>query len=744
MIALANADFELPDVSGAPNQFIQQPANAGWTFADNSGISLNRSLYGHSTSETPDGSQFAFIQTIGTVSQSFEVATPGPYEVSLFVAQRGFGQVQVPLEVRVDGTLIGTPTPPSDAGWHLYRLGPVTLAAGTHTLAFRGDGDGQDRTIFLDRPRIRPYVAPAAVRPAIGLNPSSVGPSSRDRHYADAVRSGSGFIGEVDAAGWPTSAAFNFVMCEAQAGGSSGTWQARVRADRVGALTFGLSEGAAGSTIGALVRQGDWWVAPVNIAGDNAFVTLQFAGCYRTAGTGSPGAYEVRVMRPITPGSPTSHDPDEFAARDYLAMLTGDGGPGRFAFNRNLDTMLVNNYGREPGVQLAEVTPGNPDGDRGYAYYKTHPYQFSQRTLPGTPNQSNFPTVFGISIEDHNRFCNLAGQDSWFVGPDVWTDDCWRQFFRITFFGSAANGDPFTSPQDPFPADGHPPLAGVLYFTDSNEAFNYDFSATIRLSKATNEELASGNTDLRWDDHSLGAGGAADPMFCRIARRTIEIRHIAVEVGGVENYGRKFRPVLDGQNGNIEKTTSALAYVRRYAKQNGYEVGDLIWGAGGSWYSDAVFRTGEDDSASIEQMFAAGWTDNSAYEAALAAALANLGEGQIVGTGYEGHADCASVVGCKDPRMSGVFRDLVDSTIAAGRRALCIFTTWVRPWLILDSSSDRQHPYYLECLARVAAHDAGPTGPVAMLADAPTPTPTPTPVSTAATPRQYLARLGIR
>ena len=103
----------------------------------------------------PQGSQVAFIQSTGTISQAVHFNATGSYQISVTAAQRGsHSGSDEEVEVEVDGTVVGKFTP-SSATYATYVLGPINLAAGGHTITFVGvDPSGADYTALLDQASI--------------------------------------------------------------------------------------------------------------------------------------------------------------------------------------------------------------------------------------------------------------------------------------------------------------------------------------------------------------------------------------------------------------------------------------------------------------------------------------------------------------------------------------------------------------------------------------------------------------
>jgi hypothetical protein len=146
--------FETPSVgTGAYGAFQYQPGGSPWVFDAGSGVAGNGSGFTAGNPDAPDGTQVAFLQGYGSFSQSVTFA-PGTYSISFLAAQRGNYQYShQTIQVRVDGDVVGTFTPP-DTNYSAYNTASFTVTAGAHTITFAGldpDGGDKDNTAFIDQ-----------------------------------------------------------------------------------------------------------------------------------------------------------------------------------------------------------------------------------------------------------------------------------------------------------------------------------------------------------------------------------------------------------------------------------------------------------------------------------------------------------------------------------------------------------------------------------------------------------------
>jgi hypothetical protein len=158
-----NFSFETPSLGGGNFQY--NPSGGSWAFGgvsgNGSGIVANGS--GFSNPNAPLGTQAAFVQTYGSVSQLLYGFTPGTnYTITYSAAQRS-GANQNGGEswnVTVDGAVIETNNPGPGATSYVNYTASFTATAAAHTLAFVGtDLAGGDNTVFIDNVRISPPVS---------------------------------------------------------------------------------------------------------------------------------------------------------------------------------------------------------------------------------------------------------------------------------------------------------------------------------------------------------------------------------------------------------------------------------------------------------------------------------------------------------------------------------------------------------------------------------------------------------
>jgi lysophospholipase L1-like esterase len=152
----ANGSFEATRVNG----YAAQPSGTGWTFSGSTGIQANGSVWG--APAAPDGTQTAYLQTSGSIDQSFNVATAGTYQIAFKAAQRAYlsgTSTYQQIAVYLDGNLLNVCSPTSSSSWNSFSF-TSTLTAGVHTLSFRTAVNTGDTTAFLDAVSITLQSAP--------------------------------------------------------------------------------------------------------------------------------------------------------------------------------------------------------------------------------------------------------------------------------------------------------------------------------------------------------------------------------------------------------------------------------------------------------------------------------------------------------------------------------------------------------------------------------------------------------
>ena len=145
-----DSGFETPAVGAGSFQY--DPASSPWTFQGSAGVAANGSAFTGGNPHAPQGSQVAFLQALGSVSQS--IAFPaGTFTISFSAAQRANVQASMQtFQVLIDGTIVGLFDNLTGTNYTTLTTNAIQLSAGSHTLVFQGtDLNSGDNTVFIDQ-----------------------------------------------------------------------------------------------------------------------------------------------------------------------------------------------------------------------------------------------------------------------------------------------------------------------------------------------------------------------------------------------------------------------------------------------------------------------------------------------------------------------------------------------------------------------------------------------------------------
>ena len=148
-----DCSFETPVLTA--NAFQYAPGGSAWQFSTSAGISSNGSVFTAANPKAPDGSQVAFLQGYGSMTQSVNLSA-GDYSITFLAAQRAtkpqthFQQI----EVLVDGAEVGFATP-SSTSYDSYRDVDFHSRLGCAYRRVRGAGSAGRRQHRLPRQRGR-------------------------------------------------------------------------------------------------------------------------------------------------------------------------------------------------------------------------------------------------------------------------------------------------------------------------------------------------------------------------------------------------------------------------------------------------------------------------------------------------------------------------------------------------------------------------------------------------------------
>lgn len=128
-------------------------AAPGWSFSGQAGLSYSNTEWGGVAS---DGNVFGFLRNEGgVISQSFDNVA-GNYSFSFDMGQRTSwrqGGLQT-VSVLFDGNTVWSGTPGNS--WGTFSFDASSVAAGNHTLSFRGTNlsGASDTSVFVDNVRL--------------------------------------------------------------------------------------------------------------------------------------------------------------------------------------------------------------------------------------------------------------------------------------------------------------------------------------------------------------------------------------------------------------------------------------------------------------------------------------------------------------------------------------------------------------------------------------------------------------
>ncbi|MFS0726793.1 chitobiase/beta-hexosaminidase C-terminal domain-containing protein [Paenibacillus sp. 1P07SE] len=151
VVTVYNAGFETPNI----DNYRTGPMTNGWYFNVRSGVQRNGSQF--AIAAAPQGSQTAFMVGRdfigGEISQRINFKE-GDYELWFSMASRTSPGTELPFEVYIDDTLIGSFEPDSPE-FTLHKTDAFTASAGYHTIKFAGAATETDHAVFFDAIKIR-------------------------------------------------------------------------------------------------------------------------------------------------------------------------------------------------------------------------------------------------------------------------------------------------------------------------------------------------------------------------------------------------------------------------------------------------------------------------------------------------------------------------------------------------------------------------------------------------------------
>ncbi len=319
---LQQGGFEAPSVGTGSSAYQYNPSGSAWTFTGSAGVAGNNSAFTSSNPAAPAGTQVAFLQWTGSVSQTTTL-TAGTYTLNFDAAQRGNSQASSQtFQVQVDGATVGT-FKPTSTSYAAYTTNAFTVTAGTHTIAFTAlDPSGGDNTAFVDQVQLNTAtVAPSSGLQQGGFETPNVGTGTSAYQYG------------------PTGSAWTFTGGAGVAGNNSGFTSGNPSAPEGAQVAFLQMTGSFSQTATLAAgtytlnfdaaQRGNWQASTqtIQVQVDGATV-----GTFKPAGT-SYAAYTTNAFT-VTAGTHTiaftALDPsggDNTAFLDQLQLNTATVAP---------------------------------------------------------------------------------------------------------------------------------------------------------------------------------------------------------------------------------------------------------------------------------------------------------------------------------------------------------------------------------------------------------------------------------
>ena len=271
---LLDYGFEDKQQTSGPAGYQFNPTGTPWTFAGTAGLTGNSSSLNPTTSNAPQGTQVAFLQNQGSITQLVSGYGAGSYRVSFSAAQKSSTATET-IQVLVDGKSVGTFSP-TGSGYHLLTTPTFTPGSGTHTITFQGSGTTSDAMTFLDNIAI----SQNSMNPVANSNGNSNGGTLLDPSFETARMPGTGYFGFIAD---PTDSPWSFAGSAGVSSNGSG-------------FTSGNPNAPDGTQVGYVQDQGAIRQAISNpVAGD-------YALSFRIAQRGNAGIGQtVQVWLDGTP-----------------------------------------------------------------------------------------------------------------------------------------------------------------------------------------------------------------------------------------------------------------------------------------------------------------------------------------------------------------------------------------------------------------------------------------------------------
>ncbi len=311
----------------------------------------------------------------------------------------------------------------------------------------------------------------------------------------------------------------------------------------------------------------------------------------RFTGT-SGGIRDVKIMRPLFPGSTESYPENSFITNQFKDAVQPFGVIRYMQFTGGMGNPSEYTWADRVPVSACSFNRDFPLSSEGY-------------------EQGGF-NGRGASWEAVIRIANELNKDAWISIPARVDDDYIRQLARLFLYGSDENGNPYTAVQvNPV----NPPLnpALNLYVEYGNELWNgffggeYDAEWNWEQANST-EEMAQYQYDFDGNENYWYHG------FRRTARRAADASMIFREVFGDERMHTgsegRIRPVLAWQFTAIYTGAAGLDYIENFYNDYlgvSYPLSYYFYAGGGAPYYKPANDANIDNVWESEDMYPEEW-----------------------------------------------------------------------------------------------------------------------------------------
>ncbi|GGE99153.1 hypothetical protein GCM10011611_00860 [Aliidongia dinghuensis] len=423
----------------------------------------------------------------------------------------------------------------------------------------------------------------------LGINGAVALPGEPGNMFADLMKQAGAFTAysntqqtvAVDAQGWPLADATLPVWSSGReldgtyqlsfAGEAQVTDWANLGSFSVGGVSYGsVLPAGVGYDAATNTTSATWTVAAASAP---TTATLGFGQSQRTATSAvGSGITNLQILRPVAPGSATTHAAGELFSAQYKSFLS------YFTGIRFMDYLAIN--GNKQQHWADRVTPG-----LGSQYQAVSGYGWQGK---------------GGSLEYLVALANETGKDVWINIPAYVDDDYVTKLAQLLAFGSDGT-NPYTSAQaNPV----YPPLNSNLkvYVEYGNELWNGAYQQSSANQSLANAAVAAGGSPLNYD-------GSTDQTVWakrRVVDRTVRISSLFRAVWGDGGMMTRVRPVFEWQYGNANNTAAiGLTYLENYYDNadgvahvaSPHPANYYLWGGGAGWYQTSTAASGSTVSA---------------------------------------------------------------------------------------------------------------------------------------------------